>query len=129
MDKNVRFFLEKLKKRKDFGRVKFIILFGSQARGNPNKFSDYDFAVYYDANSDERYEFRKDFGGDFSDKFDVLVFQDLPLYIQKEVIKGKIIYVVDEGFLYDVAYKTIKRFEDFKKYYYDYINRRPVLSW
>ena len=31
-------------------------------------------------------------------------------------------------FVYDTVYETIKRFEDFKKYYYDYIERRPIIA-
>jgi len=50
----------------------------------------------------------------------------LPLYIQKEVLKGKIIYAKDMGFVYDVAYETIKAFDRFKKYYYDYIDTRKL---
>ena len=109
---------------KDFHRVKFVILFGSQANGKANKMSDYDFAIYYDG--DDRYDFLKRIN--FNEKFDAKVFQDLPLFIQKEVLKGKVIYAKDLAFVYDIAYETIKRFEDFKKYYYDYINRRPMIE-
>lgn len=113
----------------DFDRVKFVILFGSQSIGKANKMSDYDFAVYYDGNSKERFRFRIKFGAKLPDDFDVQIFQDLSIYIQKEVLKGKIIYAKDTGFVYDIAYETIKRFEEFKKYYYDYIDRRPVVAW
>lgn len=86
--------------------------------------SDYDFAVYYDNNKQQRYDFLKRIN--FSDKFDAKVFQDLPLYIQKEVLKGKVIYAEDLSFVYDIAYDTIKRFEDFKRYYYDYIGLEKI---
>lgn len=110
----------------DFHRVKFVILFGSQARGDANKMSDYDFAVYYEGNTEERHLFL--FNINFDKKFDGKVFQDLPLFIQKEVFKGNVIYAENLTFVYDVAYETIKRFERFKKYYYDYLERRPVIA-
>ena len=118
--------MQKLKKISDFNRVRFVILFGSQASGNANKMSDYDFAVYYDGNEDQRYKFK--LRANFDEKYDVKVFQDLPLFIKKEVLKGEVIYAQDLSFVSDIAYKTIKDFERFKKYYYDYISRRPVVK-
>ena len=58
MDKNVQEFMRKLRKMPDFDRVKFVILFGSQASGKANKMSDYDFAVYYEGNNKERFKFQ-----------------------------------------------------------------------
>lgn len=119
MKKEIKLFMQKIREMKDFDRVKFVILFGSQASGKASKMSDYDFAVYYDGNKDQRYKFL--LNANFSERFDAKVFQDLPLYVQKDVLKGKVLYVSDEQLLYDIAYETIKRFDDFKKYYYDYI--------
>ncbi len=116
--------MKELMEMPDFDSVNFVILFGSQANRKANKMSDYDFAVYYEGNAKERFNFRLKILAKLPDKFDVQVFQDLPLYVQKEVLKGKIIYAKNMGFVYDIAYETIKRFEDFKKYYYDYINTR-----
>ena len=111
--------MQKLKQFSDFHRVKFVILYGSQAIGKANKFSDYDFAVYYEGNKNERYKFM--LNANFDKKFDVKVFQDLPLYIRKDVLKGKIIYTKNITFVYDIAYETIKAFERFKKAYYEYL--------
>ena len=122
MKQKINLFLRKLKKIPDFYRVKFVILFGSYASGRQNKLSDIDFAVYYDGDKDERYEFRKNILGILPEKFDVKIFQDLPLYVRKEVLKGKIVYARDLSFVYDVAYETIKLFNRFKKYYYDYLD-------
>ena len=126
MKKEINLLMKKLRKMKDFDRVKFVILFGSQASGKAGPMSDFDFAVYYEGNSDERYDFRKEILGRVPDKFDVHVLQDLPLYVQKEVLKGKVIYAEDLTFVYDHAYEIIKRFEDFKKYYYDYIGLEEI---
>lgn len=126
MEDKISLFMKKLKERKDFDRVKFVILFGSQAEGRANKMSDYDFAVYFDGNNRERFDFRISFGGIIPDNFDLQVFQDLPLYVRKEVLKGKVVYTKDMRFGYDVAYETIKAFNDFKKYYYDYIEMEYI---
>ena len=129
MEDKIRFFMKKLKERSDFHRVKFVILFGSQTEGGANKMSDFDFAVYFDGNDRERFDFRVSFGGRLSDNFDLQVFQDLPLYVRKEVLKGKVIYAQDMRFVYDVAYETIKEFESFKRYYYDYIRMEYIKWW
>ena len=126
MKKEINLFMKKLREMPDFNRVKFVILFGSQALGKANPMSDYDFAVYYDGNDRERFDFREEILGKVSEKFDVHVLQDLPLYVQKEVLKGRVIYAVDLTFVYDYAYEIIKRFDDFKKYYYDYIKTRRL---
>ena len=116
--------MKKLREMPDSHRVKFVILYGSQAIGKATPMSDFDFAIYYDGDENERYRFLKK--ANFDKNVDAKVFQDLPLYIQKEVLKGKIIYAKDMGFVYDVAYETIKAFDRFKKYYYDYIDTRKL---
>ena len=121
MKEEIKLFMKKLREMPDFNRVKFVILFGSQAEGRANKMSDYDFAVYYDGDGRKRFKFLIKLSGSLPDKFDVKIFQDLPLYVRKEVLKGEVVYAKDLRFVYDVAYETIKAFEDFKKYYYDYI--------
>ncbi len=121
-------FMKKLKEIRDFDRVKFVFLFGSYSNGKQNKLSDVDFAVYYEGNSRERFNFRLKLLGKLPDNFDVQIFQDLPLYVRMEVLKGKLICSSDLTFAYDMAYETIKSFEDFKKYYYDYVERRPIIT-
>lgn len=128
MEEQINLFLKKLKEMPDFDRVKFVFLFGSVAERKQNKLSDIDFAIYFDGDSKNRFKFRLKLLAKLPDNFDVQIFQDLPLYVRKEVLKGKLIYAKDLTFAYDVAYETIKAFEDFKKYYYDYINRRPIVA-
>jgi hypothetical protein len=119
-------FMKKIKKMPEFRKVKFIFLYGSHAENKQNKLSDIDFAVYYEGNARERFKFRLKLLTKLPDNFDVQIFQDLPLYVRKEVLKGKLIYAKNLTFAYEVAYQTIKAFEDFKKYYYDYINTRKL---
>ena len=122
MKNKIDLFLKKLREMPDFDKVNFVFLFGSHAQGKENKFSDIDFAVYCDGDKKERFKFRMNLLGKMPDNFDIQIFQDLPLYVRKEVLKGKVIYARDKGFVYEIAYETIKAFEDFKKGYYDYIN-------
>ncbi|MFH0700871.1 MAG: nucleotidyltransferase domain-containing protein [Candidatus Woesearchaeota archaeon] len=56
------------------------------------------------------------------EKYDVQIFQQLPLYIQKRILKeGKIIYCQDENKLYDLYYRSIQDYELFRPYYEDYL--------
>mgnify|MGYP006291850749 CR=1 FL=1 len=118
-----------IKKIKRLGgrNVKFIILFGSVSCGKDNKFSDIDIAVYYKGNKKQRFDFRKKVLINLPDRYDVKIFQDLPLYIQKEVLKGRLVYASDMFFVYNKAYEVIQGFEDFKKAYYDYINLEKIV--
>lgn len=53
---------------------------------------------------------------------DVQIFQDLPLYIRKRVLKeGKVLHCKDEDLLYDIAIKTAKEFELFRPKYEIYL--------
>ena len=124
MDREVKLFMSKLSKVNNFESVNFVILFGSRADNTANKMSDYDFAVYFEGNEKRKFRFLLD--SNFDEKFDVKIFQDLPLFIRKDVLKGKIVYVKDFNLIYDVAYQTIKEFESFKKYYYNYIYYEEV---
>lgn len=53
---------------------------------------------------------------------DVHVFQHLPIYIRRRVLKeGRALFVRDEVLLYELAFRTAQAFEDFKHIYYDYL--------
>lgn len=53
---------------------------------------------------------------------DIHIYQQLPLYIRKRVIKeGKVLFVQDEASLYELAFRTAQAFEDFKHHYYGYL--------
>ena|SRR3989344_3257080 len=118
----IKNFLTKIKKKRDFNKVKFVVLYGSYSKGKQNKMSDLDFCVYYDGSKKDSYKMRMRLLGELGDKYDVQMFKSLPLFLRKEVLRGKIVYLKDRKFIYDVAYSTIKEFDDFKKHYYLYIN-------
>ena len=102
---------------KDLGgdNVGFIILYGSAVKENMSSLSDIDIAVFYKGDKGERFQFRMKILGRVSNIFDIQTFQDLPLYIQKDIMStGDIIYYRDHTELFDINWKTIREYEDFK---------------
>ncbi len=115
MLKQLKPLIETAKKDKD---VVAVMLFGSAARGE--KYRDIDVAlVLYPkvCSLDEISEAHLKYAA-ISDALDVSVFQGLPLYIQKRILKeGKIILCKNEDALYDVVFASIRAFEDFMPKY------------
>ncbi len=106
-----------IKKIKDIrgAKIKFIALYGSAAKGRSTVLSDIDIAVYYDGYKRERFEFRVKILGRVGSKFDIQTFQDLPLYIQKDILStADVIYYRDYKDIFNIFMKTIREFEDFK---------------
>lgn len=54
------------------------------------------------------------------------IFQQLPLPLRMEVLKGRVLYEDETPFMYDKAYETVKEFESFKPRYYDYMGIEPL---
>jgi len=117
---NIRFVVDDIKKLGG-KKIKLIILYGSFAEGKQTPLSDIDLAVYYDGTKEERFKFRMKILGNVNDKFDIQTFQDLPLYVKKEVLKGNVIYCKESRFIYELERRTSKEFDDFKHRFYDYI--------
>lgn len=118
--------VERLKNIQGFEKVRFIILYGSAAEGTTREESDIDLCIDIDAGNYESSKFRLRVLSELPDFFDVQIFAQLPLYVKKEVLKGKVIFCRNEEHLYEVAISTIKEFDDFKYRYYDYIGERAL---
>ena len=100
---------------------------GSVAEGRAREGSDIDLCIYYDGDREEAARFRFAALSElFDDRYDIQIFSFLPLYVRTEVLRGKVIYCPDERFLYDVAYQTIREFNDFKHRLYDYIGKEAM---
>lgn len=57
-----------------------------------------------------------------SNKIDLQVFQQLPLYVKKEILnKNKILLSKNKDKLFDLARETIKEYDYYQKYYLDYM--------
>jgi predicted nucleotidyltransferase len=126
IDELVKINVEKLKNLDGFEKVRFIILYGSATEGTTREESDIDLCIDIDAEDYESSKFRLRVLSELPDFFDVQIFAQLPLYVKKEVLKGKGIFCRDEDYLYEVAISTIKEFDDFKYRYYDYIGERAL---
>jgi predicted nucleotidyltransferase len=94
-----------------------VILFGSTVRGEQTPISDVDVCpVLYPhpyellalSHKKLAYPLKK---GDL----DIHIFQQLPLYLRRNVLKeGKVVFARDTDLLYAVAFRTAQAFEDFK---------------
>jgi len=118
--------LDKLvKKVEQDSDILAVILFGSKARGETTSASDLDVCLVlqnrrYDPLylSNKKLEYLK-IGG-----LDIHVYQQLPIYVRRQVIKeGKILFVKDEEGLYEIAFRTAQAFEDFRHRYYSYLEQ------
>lgn len=126
-EEDIRHALNRLRTLAGFENVRFIILFGSVAEGRATETSDIDLCIYYAGTPDEGQQFR------FAaltllcdDRYDIQIFGNLPLYVQKEVLRGRVLYCPDERFLYDTAHETIREYEDFKHRLDDYLGVRAI---
>ena len=127
MDRFIRHALKRMRTIEGFENVRFVILYGSVAEGRARAESDIDLAVYYDGERDEAARFRFAVLSELADdRYDIQIFSNLPLYVRTEVLRGKVLYCPDERFLYDVAYRTIREFDDFKHRLYDYIGKEMM---
>ncbi len=111
--------LDKFEKDKE---VIAVLVFGSYARGEEHR--DIDICVVLDKKylNLEMSKKRIKYSSLLSDKYDLNIFQQLPLYIRKRVLKdGKIILCKDEPLLYEIAFFTIKEFNLYEKGYKMYL--------
>ncbi len=111
----IRHALERLRTLRGFENVRFIILYGSVAEGRATETSDIDLCIYYEGSREESQMFRFTALSELcDDRYDIQIFGNLPLYVRKEVLHGRVLYCPDERFLYDTAIETIREFDAFK---------------
>jgi predicted nucleotidyltransferase len=102
-----------------------VVLFGSHARGEATHSSDVDLCLVLSPekdNNDARSMVRMAYldQGDI----DVHIFQQLPLYIRRRVLKeGKVLACKDLDTLYAIAYRTAREFDDFRPFYQCYLDQ------
>jgi len=112
--------IDRIKKDKE---VIAIILFGSYSR-KKDYARDIDLCVMLDKKYSEYFMSKKrlSYLSGIPDKFDIQIFQLLPLYIRIKILKeGKILHSKNTKKIYNLAYETIKDYELFKPHYEDYI--------
>jgi len=100
-----------------------VILFGSRARGKDTPDSDIDICLVLEPRSYSDLELSKkklDYLAEFD--LDIQIYQQLPLYIRHRVLReGKVLFCRNEDKLYDLAFRTIREYEDFKHIYREYL--------
>ncbi len=106
-------------------KVVFIMNYGSYVNNAFHNGSDIDLCIYYDDNQIERQKFRLNILSRLNDIFDIQIFQDLPLYIRKDVLRGKLLYKKGKS-IYEIARSTIEEYNDFKRGYFDAIGMEKI---
>jgi hypothetical protein len=100
-----------------------VLLFGSRARGESVPGSDADICLVLADGAKERVEISQkklEYLG--LGDLDVQVFQQLPLYVRQRVLAdGRILHVKDVDGLYELAFRTVREFEDFRHEYDEYL--------
>ena len=110
-----------------FEKVQFIIFYGSAACGEATPDSDLDICIYFEDMNDEASRFRFEVLSQIGDdRFDVQIFQQLPLYVRIQILKGVLLFYRDLPFVYETAVLTIKEFDSFKHRLYDYTGQALI---
>jgi hypothetical protein len=116
-----------MQKTPGFEHVRFIVLYGSAAENRMTNESDIDLCIYYEGKRDEAARFRHAVLSRLPGiDYDIQIFQDLPLYVRVEVLKGTPVFVRDTRFLYEKATETLRDFDDFKHRLYDYTGQDAI---
>ena len=107
-----------------------VFLFGSVARQEQTPLSDMDICLALMpqstpfeplALSRKRLDYLK------HTLLDIQIFQQLPLYVRRRVLKeGQVLFVRDETLLYELAFRTAQAFEDFKRIYASYLEEVAI---
>ena len=119
--------VRQIQKISGFEQVQFIILYGSAIERRMNRESDIDLCVYYDGIPGDAARFRHKVLSELSGtRYDVQIFQQLPLYVRVEVIRGLPVFVRNTRFLYERATDTLRDFGDFKHRLYDYTGQAMI---
>ncbi len=60
---------------------------------------------------------------------DIRIFQQLPLYVRRRILKeGQVLFARDETLLYELALRTAQAFEDFKRIYNSYLEEVAIVG-
>ncbi len=120
MEKPLKKLIEKARKDKD---ILAVSLFGSFARGEKN-YGDIDVCLFLRGKKPNKVISKKklEYVSEFGDRFDIQIFQQLPLYIRERVLReGKILLSKNTDLLYDIAIAFIKEYEDYRPIYESYL--------
>jgi len=119
VDKTIQQIINRAKKDRS---VLAVAVFGSYAR--KEKYRDIDICVFLKPReyselviSQKRVEYIPE-----DERYDVQIFQQLPLYIQKRILsEAQILYCKNEDELYDLYFACIRDFDHFEHIYEGYL--------
>ena len=107
--------------------VEFIFLYGSAAIGKSHAGSDIDLCIYYSGTDQEAYKFLLSAMSTVdSNILDIKLFRQLPLYIRIDVLKGRLLYSRDNPKVYEIAYDTLREYDEFEPRFFDYIGKEAI---
>lgn len=119
--------IEKIKALPGSEKIEFIYLYGSVAHGKSHAGSDIDICIYHGGTEQEAYQFLLSAISTIdSNILDIKLFGQLPLYIRIDVFKGKLLYSKDDSKVYEIAYDTIKEYDEFEPRFFDYIGKEAI---
>ncbi len=114
-------------KVKEDEAVLSVLLYGSHARGAGTPKSDIDLCLVLPLSKETRTDqtaVRMAYLEDSSGRLRIHVFQQLPLYIRRRVLKeGVVLFCKDWDALYRIAYRSAQALEDFKPIYRSYLEQ------
>lgn len=115
LEKNkVLLLMNKIKKDR---KIIALYQFGSSLQNTSYK--DIDFCLF---NSKKlNYQEKQQYLLFLSEHYDLSFFEDLPMYIKHEVLKGKILINKDPDALYDIVFRFIKKYNDFQPHFKKYL--------
>lgn len=119
INKEIKKLIERAKKDR---KIIAVALFGSSLK---RKGRDIDICLFLDKKYPnlEMSKKRLEYLGEVSDKMDIQIFQQLPIYIRARILKEcKILLEKNSDLLYEIAFDTIKEFGFYKKLYVMYLN-------
>ena|SRR3989338_4417841 len=115
-------FLPVINKAKKDRDVLAVAIFGSYARKENHRDIDICLFLQSKASNLETSKKKLEYIKIAKNKFDIQIFQQLPLYIRHRILKeGKIVLCKDEDKLYDIAIHFAKEYEDFRPLYKSYM--------
>jgi predicted nucleotidyltransferase len=102
-----------------------VLLFGSAAREGEGRDVDVCVVLRPDARRDPQDAHLRYLGhasGKRHEGLDVSVFQALPLYVRRQVLRDAVpLLLKDEDALYEIALQTVRAWTDFKPHYETYL--------
>ena len=106
-------FLEHLENSEFFSKIEFVILYGSSLSSYHLEDSDIDLCIYVNEEKKELSNIRLQLLKMSNERLDIQIFQLLPIYVQIEVLKGKVLYVKWKILYMILLMKQLKNMKNF----------------